>query len=174
VPIMAARRKLILAGAAFVVCAGLLIWFINRPQAWNSSALTVVWSDATETFDLDSTGKDFKHHGFTLYYSLQNNTGNDATIPADAMVMKRLSRGHTLTDFSGVLKLRKAYFVPARQRAQIEVDVEYGCGEEDMAGHETQRDARICFKDALGDAEGLVVFDKTQKIQINLPKPDLK
>jgi hypothetical protein len=168
------KRNLTAALILLMLLAGFFIWRANRTQMWDALALTVVWSEASEKFTLTPGEKDFKHEGFALYYSLQNNTGNDITIPANATVMKRLSREHTLTD-SSALKLDKAYFVPARQRVKIEIDADYSCSEGDLdTGTVRQRDAHTCFHDALGDSEGLAVFDLTQRIQINLPMPSLK
>ena len=67
----------------------------------------MVWSEAGETFTI--TGRDMKHAGFSLVFALHNNTPRDITIPTDATIMKRLKKGKTLTEYSGV-KLNQSVF----------------------------------------------------------------
>jgi len=151
------------------------MWYSSRPAPWNSSTLTVVWSEANETFDLDEKANEMKHAGFSLKYALQNNTGHDITISTDAVVMKRLAKASTLEDFSTVAKPYRAYFIPARQTAEFSIRLDYGCTEHDLdTGVVRSREPRVCFNEALADSESLVVFDHIQRVQINLPNPALK
>jgi hypothetical protein len=144
----------------------------TRASQWNEKALVVVWSEAGETFTF--TRDDVKHAGFLLTFGLQNDTNKDITVPTDVAIMKRLIRGHTLTEYAGV-KLNQPFFVPAHQRAELTIWLDRGCRIEDLAtGGETQRDPQICFNEEFADTDALVLFDHHERIQINLPKPTLK
>jgi hypothetical protein len=132
----------------------------------------VVWSEAHETFQFE--GRDIKHAGFTLDFGLQNNTGKDLTIAADTLIMKRLTKGRTLTEYSGA-KLSNPWFVPAHQRLKVSIWLDRGCTNEDLStGAITERNPQTCFTEEFSDSDGLVLFDPHQRFQINLPKPSLR
>lgn len=166
------------AGVTLTVLAALIfvgfLWYSSRPVPWNKSALSVVWSEAHETFDLNEKIRDFKHAGFSLDFALQNNTKRDITIPADATIMKHLLRGGTLAEETAA-KPYRSYFVPAHERAMISVQLDYGCSDEDFAtGAVHARDPRVCFSEAFADSDGLVLFDHNNRIEVTLPKPGLR
>jgi hypothetical protein len=161
-------------GAACGLVIGVLVGklvFQSRFPSWNEKALVVVWSEAGETLQI--AGQDVKHSGYNLVFGLQNNIGRDITIPTDVAIMKRLTKGKTLTEYPGV-KLGEAFFVPAHQTAKLSIWLDRNCSIEDLVtGAVTQRDPRTCFNEEFGDSEGLVLFDHQQRIQINLPTPKL-
>lgn len=164
-----------ITGAACGVALTVLIGAIAtraRSSGWDEKALVVEWSEAGETFEI--TGSDMKHAGFSLVFALQNNTGKDITIPTDVTIMKRLTKGKTLTEYPGI-KLGQSFFVPSHQSAQLSLWLDRRCSSEDLAtGTTSQRDPRTCFNEEFADSDGLVIFDHQQRIQINLPKPKLK
>ena len=165
-------------GAGAVLALTLILvawrWYTTRETPWDTNALCAIWSEATETFELEATPRNLKHSGFELYFGLENRTSRDITIPTDAVIMNRLSKGGTLAEVLDV-RLNKAYLIPAHQRAQITLQLNYGCGEEDLqTGAVHTRDAHICFDSAFAGSEGLALFDQTHRIQVNLPKPILR
>ena len=119
---MVVRYRSYLRAALTVLIGGIATR--DRSPAWNDKALVVVWSEAGETVQI--TGRDMKHAGFSLVFALQNNTTRDITIPTDAAIMKRLKKGRTLTEYSGV-KLGQSFFVPAHQSAQLSIWLDRGC-----------------------------------------------
>lgn len=164
------------AGAVLMVALllGGIAWYSSRPVPWNRNALSIVWSEAYETFDLDPKTRQLKHADFWLNFALQNNTARDITIPEDATIMKRLLKGGALADATAA-KLHRSCFIPAYQRAEVSIQLAYACTEEDLkTGAVRDRDSRVCFNEALADSDGLVLFDHINRIQVALPKPGLR
>jgi hypothetical protein len=107
---------------------------------------------------------DLKQAGFVLHYGLQNNTAKDMAVPKDTVIMKRLSRGHTLTNYLQAT-LDGPSFIPARQSAKLSIWLTNECGTEDL---------QVCLNKEFADSDGLVLFDHSRRMQVNLPKPVLR
>ncbi|HXX24448.1 MAG TPA: hypothetical protein VEO19_14980 [Terriglobia bacterium] len=159
-----------------VLSALIVLGFIrysSRPVPWNTGALSVVWSKAEETYQVNEKTREFHLAGFSLEFALQNNTPWDIEIPADAAIMKHLLKGGTLAEEAGA-RLEHPYFIPASQRAEVSIRLAYGCSDEDLTtGTVSYRDTPVCFNDALGDSDGLVLLDHKNRIEVTLPKPAL-
>jgi hypothetical protein len=156
---------------ALIIAA--LVWYSSRPARWNTNAVSEIWSEAQETLDLKDD--EFRHAGFSLYYALGNNTGQDITIPVNAKIMKRLTNGGVLTDYSMVAKPYAATFLPAHQRAQLSIKMQYGCDTVDpRTGKILEKgDPELCFARAFSDSNGLVLFDYDNHLEVALSKPVL-
>jgi hypothetical protein len=148
-------------------------WYLSRPARWNTNAVSEIWSEAHE-YVMQKDGE-FRHGGFSLNYALQNNTGQDITIPVNAKIMQRLTNGGVLTAYSHVAKLDAATFLPAHQRAQLSVNMQYGCDTEDVeTGKILEKgDPERCLARAFADSDGLVLFDYDNHLEIALSKPFL-
>jgi hypothetical protein len=164
------------------VCIGAFVCYSSRPVLWDDGALTVSWSEATGPWqsadDLSPLAAPAAKAEaernlwpnpiyFGLDYGLHNNTSRDITIPAEVVIMSRLIRGKTLTDNLHITKTRQSYFIPAKQTAIFSVIVPFGCSDR-------QHPSEICYKEAFGSSENIVVFDRSQRLQITLPIPELK
>src|SRR5206468_8385135 len=132
-----------------------------RSSRWDERSLTVAWSEAGEISEVRDG--DLKHKGFVLDYGLQNNTAKDMAVPKDTVIMKRLSRGHTLTNYLGAT-LDSPSLIPAHQKAKLSIWLTRGCNTEDL---------QVCLNEEFADSDGLVLFDHSQRMQVNLPKPAL-
>lgn len=177
-------RSLAIIGAGFgagavitlMLVVGIWAWYQSRPTPWNEAALSVVSSEATEMFTFSPKGKvfsDVKFAGFSLTYVLQNNTARDITLAENVVIMERLAKGRTLEQI-GFAKPQSSYFIPAHQRAEFSMGLDVGCTDysQDNVAHE--RDPKVCFNDNFGPADGFVLFDHTQRLEVFLPKPALK
>jgi hypothetical protein len=166
-------------GATLAVVGAMIIggvvWFAARPTPWNTSALSVVWGKAETTYGFSSTNsKDFRQAGYSLDFAIQNNTNRDVTLSETATIMRRLTDGGVLEDYSMVAKPYKAAFIPAGQRAELSIKLDVGCTEEDANGVVHDRDPGVCYKDTWAEMDALVLFDHDHHLQVNLPKPVLK
>jgi hypothetical protein len=178
------KRWIVIGSSAAITlaaCAALIFlgfaWYSSRPVPWNTRTVTTFRGDATETYELQpkqgAKPGELLVRGFQLTFALQNNTARDVTIPEDATVMEHLVDGGTLADSPA--KLSRSYFIPAHQRVQILIQLDYSCSEEDIAtGARHERDPHVCFGEALRDADGLVLLDRINRIQVTLPKPALR
>jgi hypothetical protein len=161
----------IMGGVMFVLVIATLVILFTRAR-WDVRSVSVVWSEAHETLSL--TNGEFTHAGFSLYYALQNNTGHDITIPVNAKIMKRLTNGGVLADYMISAKPSAATFLPAHQRAQLSLSMQWGCDERDLDGKILRKeDPEVCYVRALADSDGLALFDYDNHLEIELPKPIL-
>jgi hypothetical protein len=167
------RRGLVIGisgGVALAVVAAAIIRF--RAVTWDMKSVSVVWSEAHNTASINNG--EFRHAGFSLEYALQNNTGRDITIPETASIMNQLANGGVLVAYSDVAKLNAATFLPAHQRAQLSIEIRWGCDVRNLDGKILQEeDPEACFVRCFADSAGLVLFDKDNHLEIMLPKPIL-
>jgi len=164
------------AGVGFAM-AGLVIlqvwsWFASRPVPWSASGLSVVSSESVPTYEIRSGT--LRLAGFALRFAIQNASSRDVTIPTTVTVMKRLSDGGVLVEYSSVARPYAAGFLPAGQRTQFEVNLDVGCRQWDEKGVESERPSDECYKDVLSDTEAFVLFSSTDRLQLVLPKPALR
>jgi len=150
-----------------------VIWYLSRPARWDTSAVSEIWSEAHE--HVMPKEDEWRHADFLLDYALQNNTGKDITIPVKVTIMKRLTNGGVLTDYSNVAKPYAATFLPAHQRAQLSVKMEFGCDTVDLKTGKIleKEDPERCLARAFADSNGLVLFDYDNHLEIALSKPVL-
>jgi hypothetical protein len=170
---------------------GVLTWYSSREVPWNTEALSVVWSEAepirpegwyrpatwrdiarfragepTRPLTVDETDRlktlpDYA--GFVLGFAVQNNTNRDITIRSDGVrIMRRLVRGGVLADAPFVEKLAQSFFIPAHQRGELSLTVDWSC---------LLPDANRCLSNLFQETEGLVLFHEAERIQVLLPKP---
>jgi len=142
----------------------------SKTAGWDSKSISVVWSEAHETLEIKNG--EFRHAAFSLDYALQNNTGRDITIPESATIMNRLTNGGVLVAYSSVAKPYAGTFLPAHQRAQLSIGVQWGCGVSNIDGKILEKEAaEACYTRCFADSDGLVLFDHTNHLEISLPKP---
>ena len=159
----AATTVLLLAGAA---------WYASRPRAWDRSAVTATALPATQRFTLgNQTPPEFKQAGFVLRYALQNNTNRDITLPTSVAVMQRLSEGSALDALPGAA-IEEAVFIPADEAARLEILVDWSC-DIGVDGTLQARRPGECFDDLVEAMDGMVLFYENDRIQVELPKPQL-
>jgi hypothetical protein len=165
----------ICGGVTLAVAVALIIfavtWYSSRPAQRNSNAVSEVWNEAYE-YMMPKEGE-LSHAGFRLNYALQNNTDQDITIPVNAKILKRLTNGGVLADYSNVAKLNAATFLRAHQRGQLSITIEWGCDKLDSKTGKTlaTEDSERCFARAFADSNGLVMFDYANHVEIALSKP---
>jgi hypothetical protein len=160
-------------GVTLAIVIAAVIWYLSRSPQWDTKAVSEIWSKAREGV-VPKEGE-FQHVGFVLDYALQNNTGHDITIPVNAKIMNRLKKGGVLTDYLNVPTPHAATFVPAHQRAQLSVTMQWGCDTVDLKTGKTieKEDLEHCFARAFSDSDGLVLFDYDNHLEIALSKPVL-
>jgi hypothetical protein len=167
-------RKWLVIGISGGVALAVVVAAVIRSRAvtWDTKSVSVVWSEAHETGSIKNG--EVRHEGFSLEYALQNNTGRDITIPESATIMNRLTNGGVLVAYSSVAKPYAATFLPAHQRAQLSISIQWGCDVTDLEGKILQKeDPEACFARCFADSDGLVLFDKDNHLEIMLPKPIL-
>ena len=123
-----------------------------------------------ETFDFDEKQRSFVGSGFMLTFVIQNTGAKDYTLPQNLRLFKRSDKTGALEEVN--MKLDHAFIVPAKDSAQFNASVEYGCSDEDTeTGKVTERDGVKCFNDAFGNVTEFVGFDDNTHTRLNLPKP---
>jgi hypothetical protein len=159
----------VVGGVTLAVVVTAVIRF--RTASWDAKSVSVVWSEAHER--LTEQNGELRHDAFSLNYALQNNTDRDITIPESVTIMQRLTKGGVLVRYSNVAKLDASTFLPARQRAQLSVALQWGCGEWDfrMGKIVREEEPEACYARCFADSDGLVLFDHANHIEISLPKP---
>jgi hypothetical protein len=167
-------------GAAFgvaiaitlLIVGGIIYWLSNRPKGLDSTAIKAVSSRALQTFSVNDEKKEITPSGFELCFILANTTGRDYTLPEDAKLFKRDVQTGALSELKG--KLDHAFFIPAKHKAEIGIEIEYSCGDFNMeTGITTQRDSQSCYNDAVGSESGFLALDYSNRVRIDLPKPKL-
>ena len=175
-----ALRKKAVFGAAFgmaaaltlIVAGGFIYWLSHRPKGMDATAIRAMTSSATQTFVEDDAKRDLTPSGFQLIFVLANTTGRDYTLPADVKLFKRDGRTGALSELDG--KPRHSFLIPAKDRAEVWIDIEYSCADLNMeTGVTTQRDSQTCYNDAVGSVSGFLALDYSNHIRIDLPKPSL-
>jgi hypothetical protein len=163
--------KWLVIGISGGVAVAVVAAAVTRSRAaWDTKSVSVVWSEAHETVSIKNG--EFEHAGFSVEYALQNNTGRDIIIPESATIMERLTNGGVLVAYSNVAKPSATTFLPAHQRAQLSISILWGCGVSDLNGKILQKeDPEPCFVRCFVDSDGLVLFDKDNRLEIMLPKP---
>jgi hypothetical protein len=169
------------SGAATAVAIGVLamnpvVRSTARPPDWNTSAVSIVSGKATTTYAVtaDAPAGELRFAGYSLGFTVQNNTNRDITIPADATIMRRLYDGGALVDFSGFAKPFTAAFVPANQRAEIDITVDWNCYRVDAHGVGHEGDPEACYRDMWSTGDPFELFDRANHLQVSLPKPALE
>ncbi len=142
----------------------------SRTAGWDTKSVSVVWSEAHESMTLENDY--LKHDGFSLQYALQNNTDHDITIPQGVTIMQQLTKGGVLVEYSNVAKLHASTFLPAHQRAQLSVALQWDCT--DFSGKtpiSKEEAPEACYARCFADSDGLVLFDHGNHLEVSLPKP---
>ena|SRR5258708_33335875 len=187
---MVGRKILVLRAAGFgggfaVVMAAIVagwVWYQGRPakpKPWDPKAIVA-------TFDYPDTesGEPEEPNGFRpetiiLYYTLENTTGIDYYLPPREQleVDGRLQREKSLSRSSNLVTLDKEQvFIPAKQRKRFGLHLHYPVTENFGPDPKTKEEYRKKWKliadymkKEFSNLDGLVVFDSTNRYQINLP-----
>ena len=138
----------------------------------NTAAIKAVSASVSQTFNVNDEKKEITPNGFEMYFVVANTTGHDYTLPDDVKLFKRDAKTGALSELSG--KLDHAFLIPAKDKAEIRISLDYGCADEDMVtGVTTQRDSQKCYDDAVGSVNGFLALDYNNHMRIELPKPAL-
>ena len=158
------------AGTIVVAAVGFFYWHSSRLQSWDANTIKGLSVTVSQTFDLNEQQKNFTASGFMLTFVLQNTSGKDFTVPQNLRLFERSSKTGALEELNA--KLDHSFVVPAKEKAEVHANVEYGCSDEDLAtGKTTERDGAACFRDAFGGVAGLVGFDDSTHTRVDLPMP---
>lgn len=149
-------------GLVLVVAAVVIIYFSNRPREWNEHALRVVHAEAVPSDRLNDKLEQVSS-GVTFDVDIQNTTGSDITIAGTLDVLSETKTTHALR--GTFLKLRRDYFLPARNTVSISLDNEDMCT--------ANYDPRQCYDSYFKDADALVLFDQVNRYKVSIPIPPL-
>jgi hypothetical protein len=155
---------------AALICGGVL-WYTSRPKPpkpWNTS---VIIARVQPEFDLSDDGK-----MLILHYTLENTGSSDYRIDSvtDLQLLARRKNGvlsQPLPDADKILRL--PIFIPTKQKSSARISLPYSgivtrnTAEPDAALHERLRNY---LEQKYGFLSGFVIFDGTNRYQIDLPK----
>jgi hypothetical protein len=164
-----------IALTASLIFAGFL-WYESRPKSpepsrpWNTKAITA-------EFDVLDTEGD--KNNIIFNYTLQNNTEFDYQMPEGSVrLMAQLQRENSLSSADeGFTNLDKNVFIPAKQRFRYTVHMGYPYDKETLPSN-ASREQKTAWRQRLasylnqemGNLNGFVLFDESNRYQINLPK----
>src|SRR5262249_48963513 len=125
-------------GAAFgvataitlLIVGSIIYWVSNRSKGLDSTAIKAVSSRASQTFTVNDEKKEVTPSGFELYFVLVNMTSRDYTLPEDAKLFKRDVQSGALSELKG--RLNQGFFVPAKDRAEVGIEIQYSCSDYNM------------------------------------------
>lgn len=163
---------LVIASTAVI---GAVHWYSSRPTPWDASSvkcnrLTVLPTYTDTPANLATGEKErFEVSGFSIEFVLENTTRNDYTLPASLKLFARQKASAALTETQ--IKFAHPYVIPAKERVEVDANMEYSCGSIDERGRTTQRPDPECFNDAFGSISDFVGFDYSTHTRLDLPKP---
>jgi hypothetical protein len=118
-------------------------------------------------------------NNIVFFYTLQNNTDADYRLPdASTTLMAQLTQTKSLSSTSdGFTSRDTSVFIPTKQRVRYGVHIAYPYGEprynnnasDDERGKWRKKLAEFVHKD-MANLNGFVLFDESNRFQINLPK----
>lgn len=152
------------AGCGLVLAIAIagLIFYEQRPKAWNTQALRVKAAKAQSLSRLNEKFEEVSS-GITFSVDVENATRSDLTLSSAVNVMGQTRASHAL--HGSFLKLPKDYFLPAGHVTSISLDSDDLCA----ANHPPQE----CFDSYFGEDEFIVVFDEARKYELLIPVPPL-
>jgi hypothetical protein len=159
------------AGAALMLCflGAAVLWYISRPKPirpWNDKALIAN--------DMPGFGRDSDDSTFSFSYTVQNATGSDYALdsfqqPKLLAVIDDGSLSNPIDEKR--LVLRTPIFIPSHQKGTITIRLkalkapEQKQDEPDDTYHERLRQY---LNDHIKSVEGFVLFDESNRYQVNL------
>jgi|SRR5208283_438597 len=125
----------IAAAITLLIVGGFVYWLSNRTKGLDTTAIKAVSSRVSQTFTVNDEKKEITPSGFELYFVLANTTGQDYTLSEDVKLFKRDAQTEALSELKG--KLDHAFLIPAKDKAEIGIGIEYSCGDLNMdtGGH---------------------------------------
>jgi len=163
------------AGVAVVIAALTAggYWYLSRPKPPKPWDTTAIVADGTPGFGVSDDG-----NKVVLTYSLENNTPFDyrATSSDELNLLRRFARDNALSQpvTAETASIGFPIFIPAKQKAEVSLTINFvetpkqKPSETPEQFHETLR--TYVLDQMRGDAV-VVLFDQTNRYQINLPKP---
>jgi hypothetical protein len=153
---------------ALAIAAG--AWYAQKhlprsgPQPWNSNAIRANYVGA-QVREIDP-----QHASLVLAYELQNDTDGDYRLSnaAGFVFMSRLKADHSLSSQQTV-RLANATFLPARQQARVALEIDRPFSwpaENDPLLPDKLEDF---VRQGLAGVESYVLFDQTDRCQIEFP-----
>jgi hypothetical protein len=187
---MVGWKKLVLTaggfGAGFAVVmasiVGVWVWYQGRsakPKPWDAKAIVATF-DYPDTESGEPEGSvGFRPETVVFYYTLENMTDIDYYMPPlDQLELDgRLKRERSITSTRGLVTLdNDRVFIPAKQRRRLVVHLHYPVKESFGPDPKTKEEQRKRWtliadymKNQLPNFDGFIVFDSTNRYQINLP-----
>lgn len=182
---MAGWKKIVLMAAGFgggfalvlVAVAGCWLWYQGRPakpKPWDAKAIVA-------TFDYPDTkgSNGVMPETIILHYTLENTTDSDYQMPPQEQLVLdgKMKREKSLATGGGLYSVDKEHiFIPAKQRIRFTVTLEYPVMEKFGPDPKVKEEYRKKFKliadyikKEFPNLDGFVVFDTTNRYQINLP-----
>lgn len=160
------------AGAGFALIFALIFLGSNRapvlanpPKTWDANALKATYVGA-QLREIDRASA-----GLLLYYNLENGTGSDYRL-GDGTGLVIMSKLRSDGSLSAEERVRLSYstFLPARQRTRIALEIVHPFdwpSDNDPARQEKLRDF---VNQRLAGVDEFVLFDETNRCQIEFPK----
>jgi hypothetical protein len=176
-------------GFAFVLAStvGIWIWYQGRPtkpKPWNTHAIIATF-DNPEIGSGEPEGPNgqFRPEIIILHYTLENTTDVDYHMPPQEQLELdgRLKREKSLTATRDVATLDKGQvFIPANQRRLFNLNLIYAgsesptesFGPDPKTKEEHRRRVKLIadyVRKEYSNLDGFVLFDNTNRYQINLP-----
>ena len=162
-------NKLPLLGFLLALALTAATWYVRAgvgraPRPWNASAITATYI-GTQLRELDSGNA-----ALYLAYEVQNHTDFDYRLAdgPEALVMSQLRADGSLSSQQPI-RLSYPTFLPARQRARVALELLSPFAwpaENDPAFQDKLRDF---VNQKLVDVQSFVLFDQTDRFQIEFP-----
>ena len=163
-------------GVGFALMASLIVgvafWYESRPKPPRP------WDTAAITAEFDVVDTEGENDQIVFRYTLQNNTDFDySPLDTSLKLMGQLERQKSLSNSpEGFPKIDSVY-IPARQRVRYSIHTIYPYDKEKLKA-DASTDERtawrkklgIFIKEDMGNLNGFVIFDDTDRYQINFKK----
>ena len=152
-------------GAAVIVA--IIVYFSNRPKQWDTKALVARNVKAITAQPIDAAGRG---NGIAVIFTfdLENNTGDDFTLPEALTVMEIDKKTGALAP--SLLKHRESNFLPAHHITSVALNSDTICNQGET-GNFTDKESLACFNMHFNRKAGLVIFDDASKYEISIPVP---
>ena len=166
-------------GVGFALVVGLLgslfLWYSSRPareEPWNADAFSAslstidAWEDAQGPWKDYQTKQMSKSGTLEFTYIVENKSGKDYSTDG-ASVIAMVRRPDGLASSEEAINVKYPIFIPTGQKVAVVIGIPYG----GVLGRvDKNTDLRKAVREHLPKLTGFVLFDKSKRYQIELPK----
>ncbi len=151
-------------GLTLAVILGAVVFFEQRPKAWDVQALRVKHVEARPLTWVNEKDEVLNNvgSGVTFIVDVENTTGDDLTLSRTLTTMGQTRGSHSL--HGSFLKVNADYLVPAGHVTTVSLDA-------DLCTADTP--PQQCFDSVFKDDENIVILDESHKYEILIPIPVL-